>query len=102
MGGLDVPGQRTHWIFAAIHETKGQIFTDQPGRFLVASSAGNSYMLVVYDYDSNYIHAEPMPSRTTKSIVDAYTKAHSMLLQAGLCQNCNAWTTKHQPLCNNL
>jgi hypothetical protein len=84
MGGLDVPGQRTHWIFAAIHETKGQIFTDQLGRFLVASLAGNSYMLVLYYYDSNYIHAEPMPSRTTKSIVDAYTKAHSMLIQAGL------------------
>ena len=75
-GPADVPGQRTHYMYAAIHDAKGQIFTDQPGRFLVASSAGNSYMLVLYDYDSNHIHAEPMPSRTAKSIVDAYTRAH--------------------------
>ena len=83
-GPADVPGQRTHYMYAAIHDAKGQIFTDQPGRFLVASSAGNSYMLVLYDYDSNHIHAEPMPSRTAKSIVDAYTRAHTVLVKAGL------------------
>eukprot|EP00978_Attheya_sp_CCMP212_P042397 scaffold257717_cov58-Attheya_sp.AAC.2 len=58
----DVPGQRTNFMFAAIHEAKGQIFTDQPGRFLVASIT------------------EPMPSRTTKSILEAYKRAHSVLI----------------------
>eukprot|EP00978_Attheya_sp_CCMP212_P042956 scaffold271738_cov67-Attheya_sp.AAC.1 len=60
MGGVDIPGQRTHFLFAAIHDAKGQIFNDQPGRFLVPSSSGNEYFLVLYDYDSNYIHAEAM------------------------------------------
>jgi hypothetical protein len=71
-------------MFASLHEAKGQIFTDQPGRFLVPSSSGNEYFLLLYDYDSNYIHAEPMPNRTAKSIVNAYTKAHATLVQAGL------------------
>jgi hypothetical protein len=84
MGGNDVPGQRTHHMFAAIHDAKGQIFTDQPGRFLVPSSSGNEYFLVLYDYDSNYIHAEAMPSRMAKSIVKAYSAAHATLVKAGL------------------
>jgi hypothetical protein len=84
MGGSDTPGKRTHHMFASLHDAKGQIFTDQPGRFLVPSSAGNEYFLLLYDYDSNYIHAEPMPSRTAKSIVKAYSKAHATLVTAGL------------------
>jgi hypothetical protein len=35
-----------------IPATAGQIHSDQTGKFIVASSAGNNYILVVYDYDS--------------------------------------------------
>jgi hypothetical protein len=79
-----LPGAKTHFLFATIHDAKGQIYTDQPGRFLIASSSGNSYMLVLYDYDSNYIHAEPMPSRSKESILAAYKRATSILIKAGL------------------
>jgi hypothetical protein len=79
-----LPGAKSHFLYATIHNAQGQIYTDQPGRFLVASSKGNAYMLVLYDYDSNYIHVEPMPSRSKKSILAAYKKAIAILIKAGL------------------
>eukprot|EP00978_Attheya_sp_CCMP212_P010060 scaffold24108_cov43-Attheya_sp.AAC.2 len=33
-----LPGAKTHFLFATIHDARGQIYTDQPGRFLVSSS----------------------------------------------------------------
>jgi len=41
---------------------EGKIFTNQTGCFIVPSSTGNNYLLVLYDYDSNCIHAQPMKS----------------------------------------
>eukprot|EP00978_Attheya_sp_CCMP212_P008992 scaffold21179_cov47-Attheya_sp.AAC.3 len=79
-----LPGSKTHAMFAAVHDARGQIYTDQPGRFLVALSSGNLYILILYDYDSNYIHAEPMPSRSKQSILMAYKKAIAILIKAGL------------------
>ena len=77
-------GQRTHVCFAAVMEHSGQVFTDQTGRFIVPSSGGNTQLLIVYDYDSNYIHAEPMKSKTAKEILQAYQRAHKKLVEAGL------------------
>jgi hypothetical protein len=62
---------RTHQCFAAVFKpATGQIHSDQTGKFVVASSAGNSYVLVVYDYDSNSIAA--------------FQVIHQRLLTAGL------------------
>ena len=79
-------GQRTHNIYAAVIDRSptGQIFTDQTGRFVIPSSTGNNYMLVLYDYDSNYIDAVPMPNRTAKSILTAFTTSYNKLIRAGL------------------
>jgi hypothetical protein len=55
----------------------GQIFSDPTGRFLTPSSKGNSYLLVVYDYDSNMIFAEPMQialARNTSRPTNEYTR----------------------------
>ena len=55
----DPKNHKTHECFAAIIEpSAGQIHTDQTGRFVVASSIGNNYILVLYDYDSNGILTE--------------------------------------------
>jgi hypothetical protein len=64
-------------------ETTGQIYSDQPGRFPVPSSTGNNYLLIVYDYDSNAILAEPLRTRTSASIVSAYETIHTRLSNAG-------------------
>ena len=63
---------RTRNIFVDCQLVTGQIATDLPGRFLVSSSRGNSYVLIVYDYDSNYIHAEPLRSRAGADILAGY------------------------------
>ena len=55
---------RTHHIFSDCRPVTGQIFSDLPSRFFLPSSRGNNYMLVVYDYDSNIILAEPMKNQT--------------------------------------
>jgi hypothetical protein len=78
--------QRTHHCFAAIIEpATGQIHTDQTGRFIVASSTGNNYILVLYDYDSNSILVAPMRSRTAgPCILAAFQLLHARLVAAGL------------------
>ena len=63
---------------------EGKIFTDQIGCFIVPSSTGNNYLLVLNDYDSNYIHAQPMKSRSASEILQAYKISTKILVQAGL------------------
>ena len=41
-------------------------------------------MLIVYDYDSNMILAEPMKSRSGAEYLAAYQKIHSLLTSRGL------------------
>ena len=75
---------RTHHIYTDFADATGQIFTDLTGRFIQPSSQGNSDMLVMYDYDSNYIHVEPMPNKTGPAILAAYKRAHTLFSSRGL------------------
>ena len=76
---------RTHHCYTAIFEpATGQIHSDQTGKFIVASSTGNNYILVVYDYDSNSILVVPMRSRTGPCILAAVQVIHARLVAAGL------------------
>lgn len=75
---------RTNDIFVATFEPTGQIYTDQTGRFPVPSSRGNKYIMVLYDYDSNAILAEPMKSRNDKEMVRAYSSMLKHLELRGL------------------
>jgi hypothetical protein len=61
----------TRIIYADCHCTTGMVYTDPSGKFLVLSVSGNQYILVMYEYDSNYIHAKPMIDRTGPSIIAA-------------------------------
>jgi hypothetical protein len=79
-----VNGERTHHCYATIFEPTGKIFTDLTGRFIAASSNGNNYMVVIYDYDSNLIWAEPITSRSATNILQAYKKLHKILCDAGM------------------
>jgi hypothetical protein len=62
----------TDACYAAIFEPTGQVYSDQTGKFVVASSRGNNYLLVLYDYDTNFIFATPFKNRTAKCILAAY------------------------------
>ena len=81
---ISPPAQRTYHIYADYASTTGKVFTDQTGRFLQPSSHGNSDMLVFYEYDSNYIHVEPMKNKTGSEILAAYTRAHTLFTSRGL------------------
>jgi hypothetical protein len=48
---------RTRHVYTDCHCSTGMVYTDPAGKFLVPSVSGNQYVLVVYEYDSNYIHA---------------------------------------------
>jgi hypothetical protein len=48
------------------------------------SSNGNNYLLILYDYDSNHIFAQPFKNRTAKCLLTAYQVLHTRLCKAGL------------------
>ena len=53
--------------------------------FLVSLlSSGNKEMLILYDYDSNFIHAEAMKDRSGPEIMMAYKRGHELLSSRGL------------------
>ena len=77
----------THTIFAAIEDIPirtGQIHTDQTGQFPAISSEGNRYVMVLYDYDSNAILAEPLKSRTGAEILRGFKHLQQILVKHGL------------------
>ena len=80
-------GRRTHHAYTGIieyHPTEGKVFTDLTGRFPVQSAQGNKYLLVLYDYDSNSIHALPMKNRSEPEMIRVYDKIYTTLTRAGL------------------
>jgi hypothetical protein len=71
-------------IYVKAIEATGQIYTDQSGRFPTTSSRGNKYVMILYDYDSNAILAEPLKSKSEGEMIRAYTKLHEYLSGRGL------------------
>ena len=76
--------EKTHYLYAYCEPATGQVYTDQTGRFLTTSNSGNTDMLILYDYDSNFIHVEPMKSHEGKEILAAYQRAHKLFTERGL------------------
>ena len=78
-------GERTHTCFATMlaMEPTGTIYTDQTGQLPVPSSLGMQYIFVMYSYDPNYIHMEPMKNRTKEEILAAFQRSNSILVNAG-------------------
>ena len=80
----DSPNVRSHFCYAALMEPTGQVYTDQTGRFVAPSSNGNNYMIILYDYDSYSILAEPIKNRSSAAILAGYQVLHARLCAAGL------------------
>lgn len=78
---------RTYHCYASVVSTKrntGQVYTDQTGKFTVAGSSGATLVFVLYDYDSNSIHAVPLPNQSAPEIIKAYSTVYNTLITAGL------------------
>ena len=71
--------ERCNHIYVECQPISGQIYSDQPGQFLVAPTSGHGYLMVAYNYDSNEILAEPMTSRTGPALLAAYKCIHQTL-----------------------
>jgi hypothetical protein len=56
-------GAKTNLVYAVVVD-QGQLYTDLTGKFPVRSSKGNSYMMVCYICDCNYVKVIPMKSRS--------------------------------------
>jgi hypothetical protein len=56
-------GTKNHLVYAVVID-QGQLYTDLTGKFPVLSSKGNSYVMVCYIYDCNYVKVIPMKSRS--------------------------------------
>jgi hypothetical protein len=76
-------GIKTQFVYAATIDA-GQIYTDQTGRFPVVSSKGNKYIVILYDYDSNAILAQPIKDRTAPKLLKAFQVMEQALLARGL------------------
>jgi hypothetical protein len=77
------PSARTRHLYADCHATTSMIFTDPTGRFLAPSTSGNQYILVVYEYDGNFINAKPTVDRKGHFIIAAYKQAVSLFESRG-------------------
>ena len=77
--------KRTHLLFAAVIDRSptGKCYGDLTGKLPLPSSQGNNYLLILYDYDSNYIAAEPIKDRQAATIRAAYVKVHNIFVRGG-------------------
>jgi hypothetical protein len=76
-------GIKTQFVYAATIDA-GQIYTDQTGRFPVVSSKGNKYIIILYDYDSNAILAQPIKDRAAPELLKAFQVMEQELVARGL------------------
>jgi hypothetical protein len=75
-------GTKTHLVYAVVVD-QGQLYTDLTGKFPVRSSKGNSYVMVCYIYDCNYIKVITVKSRSASEWVKAYDSVHQELTVKG-------------------
>jgi hypothetical protein len=61
-------GTKTHLVYAVVVD-QGQLYTDLTGKFPGRSSKGNSYVMVCYVYDCNYVKFIPMKYRSASEWV---------------------------------
>ena len=61
-------------FYIKVHEATCKMCTDSTGCFLLPSSKGNQYILIGYDYNANYIFAEPMKNRKKTTQIGAVSE----------------------------
>ena len=76
--------EQANYCYATIFSQSGKMYSDQTGNFFQASSKGNLLIMVLYDYDSNAILAEPLKNRKAETILAAYEKMHRFLKSKGM------------------
>jgi hypothetical protein len=71
-------------VYVAVHDMESKTYPDLTGTFPSVSSRGHKYILIVYDFDSNNILAQPMKNRSDTEAIRAYTIIYDELTAKGL------------------
>jgi len=58
-------------------------YSDQTGKFPIKSSRGNLYIFILYHYNTNIIHATPIPNRQAATICNAWQSTYKTLMSRG-------------------
>jgi hypothetical protein len=78
-----VQDEKCRYVYVAIMET-GQIYTYLMGGLPTTSHSGNTYILVLYDYNGNIFLSAPMKKRGDKEMVRAFDLLIQSLIMCGL------------------
>jgi hypothetical protein len=70
-------------LVSAVLVEQGQLYTDLTGKFPVRSIKGNSYVMVCYVYDCNYVKVVPMKSRSASEWVKTHDHIYQELTAKG-------------------
>ena len=73
----------TNACFLTTTEPKDIVSTDQTGRLPRASTSGNNYLLIAYDYDSNSILLRPYKNKTAQVLTATIANIHDTLAKGG-------------------
>jgi hypothetical protein len=75
-------GLQNHLVYVVV-VNQSQLYMDLTGKFPVRSSKGDSYVIVSYVYDCNYVKVIAMKSRSASEWVKAYDTIHQELTVKG-------------------
>jgi hypothetical protein len=67
----------------AICKIKGNLLTNQTGRFPITSNHGHAYVVVFYIYDTNAICSVPIKNYSNNELLHAYCKIYAWLTLCG-------------------
>ena len=81
---LQTRNQRVGAHMIDFDELKKFIATNLCGKYPTTSNKGMKYIFILYDYDSNNIHAKAMKNNKGPSIIKAYKEVYNELSEAGI------------------
>ena len=77
-------GSKTNNIFLKLYNASEKIYSYQTGRFPIISRKGSKYVMIVYEYNSNKFHGDPIKYCNAADSTRAYKKVHKMFTSRGL------------------
>eukprot|EP00957_Ditylum_brightwellii_P160942 12253395-Ditylum_brightwellii.AAC.1 len=70
---------KTNFVFAALEEVDGRIYSNQTGAFPKVSNRGNRYIMVFYVYDASHIQGIPIKNRSAAEFQRVYNQVYEEL-----------------------
>ena len=77
--------KREKAAFLTMFAAREQTFSNQTGEFLLPSSIGNKYIMLLYDFDTNAILVQAFPNRSAETLCKTFSNLFNRLCTAGHC-----------------